>query len=87
MYIATSPLSTDSDPVDPIMFVNSDGSFGTWYAGLVESGVSSFTWGIGTEMYIIRDRYPVDRTADAVFTQTILKVDMERLGAPEYGRD
>ena len=87
MYIATSPLSDNSDPVDPIMFVNSDGSFGTWYAGLAESSVSSFTWGIGTNMYIIRDRFPVDRAVDAVFTQSILKVDMERLGAPEFGRD
>ncbi|MBU0475524.1 MAG: IPT/TIG domain-containing protein [Bacteroidetes bacterium] len=89
MYIATTPLSTNSDPIDPIMYVNTDGSFGTWYPGLITSGVSSFTWGSGTELFVIRDRFPNDRAvvANPGFGQSILKIDMERLGAPDYGRN
>jgi IPT/TIG domain len=86
MYIALSPLDI-GDPIDPIMFVDNDGSFGTWYPGLIASSASTFTWGVGTEMFIIRNRYPADRTAAPTFPQNIIIVDMERLGAPEFGRD
>lgn len=87
MYIATSELLPTSDPVDPVIYVNTNGSFGTWYPGLINSSISSFTWGTGTEMFMIQDRYPADRAVEATFSQSIIKVDMERLGAPEFGRD
>ena len=87
MLLGITPSSQSGDPVDPIMFVNEYGDFGAWYPGLMESSVSSITWGSGTMMYVIRDRYPSDRTLDAVFTQSILQIDMERLGAPYFGRD
>ncbi len=88
MYIATSPLSADTDPIDPIMFFNAtDGSFGTWYPGLLESAISSFTWSSGTNLFVIQDRYPLDRETKPTFNQTIIKIDMERLGAPEFGKD
>jgi hypothetical protein len=88
MYIATSQLLPGSDPMDPIYYVNTDGSFGTWYPGLITSFASSFSWGTGTELFVVRDRYPADRAvaASAGYGQSILRIDMERLGAPVFGR-
>ena len=89
MYIATSLIATTEDPMDPIMFVNTDGSFGTWYPNLIGSYSSSITWGPGINAFIVRDKYvkTVGEEDVTVFTQTILKLNMERLGAPEFGRD
>lgn len=87
MFIGISPSLNNDNPVDPIIYVNRDGSFGTWYAGLIESRITSISWSIGTEIFIVRSRYPSDRALDPIFNQTILAVDMERLGAPEFGRD
>lgn len=87
MYISTTPLSLTSEPIDQIMFVNADGSFGIWYPGLITSYIANLAWGTGTEMYVIRNRYPLDKTIAPTSGQNILRIDMERLGAPEYGRD
>jgi hypothetical protein len=88
MYIAISPLSTSSNPIDPIMYLNTDGSFGVWYPGLITSSISNLAWGTGTEMYAIRKKYITSAaTPVQIFNQSILRIDMERLGAPEYGRD
>lgn len=87
MFIAITPSSKNASPVDPIMFVNSNGSFGTLYAGIISSSSSSLSWGSGTEMFIIKDRFPVDRAISATFQQNILQLNMVKAGAPEYGRD
>ena len=93
MYIAITPVFTLNDPnppVNPLMFVNSDGSFGTWYPNQIVSSASSITWTTGVDAFVIRDKYfTLNDTGEEVIVvpQTILKIDMERLGAPEFGRD
>lgn len=87
MILAITPNSQATAPVDPIMFVNSNGSFGTFYSGLISSSSSYLSWGSGTEMFIIKDRFPVDRAEKATFSQNILKLNMGKVGAPEFGRD
>lgn len=96
MFIAISPRVKDYtdpddiidlDPINPLMYVNSDGSYGTWYPNLIVSALSSVSWGTGNVMYVVRERYPEDRTLDETYSHKILKIDMERLGAPEFGRD
>ena len=87
MFVATTPLVLNSEPIDQVLFVNADGSFGVWYPGLIKSYITSFSWGTGTEMYAVRSRYPADKATAPTSGQNILKIDMERQGAPEFGRD
>ncbi len=93
MYITYTPffvLNDPNPPVNPIMFVNSDGSFGTWYPNQIISSASSFTWSTGVDAFVVRNKYfTLNATGEEVIVvpQTILKIDMERLGAPEFGRD
>jgi hypothetical protein len=63
------------------MVVYLDGTFGTWYEGLILPDIISFTWTTGTNLFATR------KAVDGVSTQNIYKIDMERAGAPEYGRD
>jgi hypothetical protein len=86
MYIATKSISGSEDPMNPIMYVNTDGSFGIWYPDLIGSFASTITWGSDINAFMIRDKY-VNSSDVTVFTQSIFKLNMERLGAPEYGRD
>ncbi|MBU0473748.1 MAG: IPT/TIG domain-containing protein [Bacteroidetes bacterium] len=87
MYIATTASPKNEAPVDPIMVVKSDGSFSTLYAGVISSSSSRLSWGSGTEMFIIKERFPIDRALSAIFSQNILKLNMVKAGAPEFGRD
>ena len=74
MYIGTNAA-------DGVMVVYEDGSFGTWYQGLILPDIISFTWTTGTNIFATR------KTVDGVSSQNIYKIDMERAGAPEFGRD
>ena len=87
MFVATTPLLLNSEPIDQFLFVNADGSFGVWYPGLITSYITSFSWGTGTELFAVRSRYPADKSIAPTSGQNILKIDMERQGAPEFGRD
>jgi len=79
MFITTAPLLEGTEYSDPILFVNADGTFGTWYAGLINAAISDITWTTGTNAFVIQEK-------DANHQQLILKIDMERNGAPQYGR-
>lgn len=74
MYIATNAS-------DGIMVVYPNGAFGSWYKNLILPEIISLTWTTGTEAFVTR------KSVDGISTQTILKIDMERLGAPELGRN
>lgn len=89
MFIATAGIAGSVDPMNPIMYVNSDGTFGTWYPDLIGSFASTITWGTGVNAYMIRDKFVKVVGAEdvTVFTQTVLRLNMEQIGAPEYGRD
>ncbi len=89
MFIATSAIAGAENPMNPIMFVNTDGSFGTWYQNLIESFSSTITWGPDYNAYMIRDKFTrvIDEETVTIYPQSVLKLNMERFGAPEYGRD
>jgi len=74
MYIGTNAS-------DGVMVVYLDGSFGTWYEGLILPDIISFTWTTGTNVFATR------KAVEGISEQSIYKIDMERAGAPEYGRD
>ncbi len=91
MYITISSLATATDffEFEPMMYVNTDRSFGTWYSGLMNSSLSRITWSTGTEIFVIKDLISYNDGSDDVIVvaPAIFKIDMERQGAPEYGRD
>ncbi len=89
MFIATAGIAGSVDPMNPIMYVNSDGTFGTWYPDLIGSFASTITWGTGVNAYMIRDKFVkvVGGEDVTVFSQLVLRLNMEQIGAPEYGRD
>ncbi|MEO8398623.1 MAG: IPT/TIG domain-containing protein [Ignavibacteriaceae bacterium] len=82
-------VGTDRD-VDPIIVVHSDLSFGPLYPGVIENmtKISSFAWDKGIFLYYIRDQVkdPIDATK-ILRTQSVFRLDMQKLGAPHYGRD
>jgi len=74
MYIGTNAE-------DGVIVVYLDGSFGTWYEGLILPDIISFTWTTGTNIFATR------KAVSGVSEQNIYIIDMERAGAPEFGRD
>ena len=80
-FSATGDMYIGTNASDGVMVVYLDGTFGTWYQGLILPDIISFTWTTGTNLFATR------KAVDGVSTQNIYKIDMERAGAPEYGRD
>lgn len=73
MYIGTSKS-------DAILVVHPNGIHETLYPGLLKPVAYTFGWGTDNFSYYTRQR--TDTT-----TQTILKLNMQKLGAPYYGRE
>jgi hypothetical protein len=73
MYIGTSKG-------DAVLVVHPNGTHETLYPGLLKPVAYTFGWGIDNFLYYTRQR--TDTT-----TQTILKLNMQKLGAPYYGRE
>ena len=71
-------VGTDGDEV--IIIVSPDGMHEEFYPGVLAGPVLYFAWDTGDFLYYTRE-------ASSENNQTILKIDMERLGAPHYGRD
>ena len=83
-FSADGQLFIGTNDLDPIKFVNQDGSFGTWYEGVLSPEMISFTWGMENELFVTRARFSGDGIET---TQTILAVNMEKGGASQYGRE
>lgn len=77
-------LYIGTDGIDPIIYVNADGSYGNWYENLIDPKIINFGWGTDVTLYAIRERY-VETGIET--TQTIYSINMEKIGAPEFGRD
>lgn len=78
MYLATNlPL--------PIVYVNADKSTGIVYSRvLLNSPALSLAWGTGNYLYYVRKQIN-DASGAFVLPQTIVKLDMQKPGAPYYG--
>lgn len=71
-------LYIGTDFENPIIAVNPDLTHEEWYPGVLASPADKFVWGNGENLY-----YTIGETG----TRTIIKVNMGRSGAPDYGRD
>lgn len=67
-----------TNDTDPIKYVNTDGSFGDLYAGVLSPEMISFTWGMEEELFV---------TMSNETAQTIYSVNMQKGGAPQFGRE
>ncbi len=78
MYLATNlPL--------PIVYINPDKSSGILYSRvLLNSPALSLAWGTGNYLYYVRKQIN-DATGAFVLPQTIVKLDLQKPGAPYYG--
>jgi hypothetical protein len=81
LKINTIEVSADGDlyigsnkSTDPIYVVHPDKSFEILYPGLITTGVYSLAWGSGNFLYM--------SNIVANLNKTILKIDMQKLGAP-----
>ncbi len=83
-FASDGQLLIGTNDLNPIKYVNPDGSFGDLYDGVLTPDVISFSWGMGNELFVTRARYSGDGLET---TQTILAVNMQKTGAPQYGRE
>lgn len=77
---ADGELFLGTNTVEVMLIIYPDGSFSQWYEGLLTGPVISSSWGGDTNLYYTRAK-----TAEGQ-TQVIYKVNMEKLGAPYFGR-
>jgi hypothetical protein len=73
MYIGT-------DAAESIIVVHPDGSHEPLYPGIFLPITQNFCWGTGTKLY-------ATRYEGKGATQTVLVIEMQKPGAPYYGRD
>lgn len=71
-------IGTNSNKM--LIRVKPDGTSSEWYKGLLYTPFVNMTWGPDANLYFSRGL--TDKQ-----TQSIIKVNMEQLGAPYYGRD
>lgn len=79
-FSAEGDLFIGTDRDEPIIVVYKEGTFKEWYVGLLTGPVRNFAWGLDNYLYYSRGN------SDKL-NPTIFKVDMERQGAPHFGRD
>lgn len=71
---------------ETIVVVHPDKSFSTLYSGLIKEPVLSFSWGNDNNLYYSRGKITnVDGTI--LSQQLIIRVNVEKPGAPYYGRN
>ncbi len=77
-FSADGTLFIGTDNENPIIAVHPDLSHEEWYPGVLTPPASKFVWGNGQHLYY---------TVGATGARTIIKLNMERNGAPHYGRN
>jgi len=77
-------LYIGTDGLNPIIYVNADGTYGYWYENLVSPKIINFGWSTGVTLYAVREEFI---GSGIETTQTIYTINMEKSGAPEFGRD
>ncbi len=84
-FSADGDLYIGTDNSDPVVVVYPDRSFAVWYEGVLAPSMISFAWSTGNQLYMTRAKS--DDGSGGETTQTIFSVNMERAGAPYFGRD
>jgi hypothetical protein len=77
VYVGTS----DRTVAAPVLIISSDGSTTeALYPGIVEPGAERLVWGTGSSLYISRG------SVSTITTRRVLRLDVGKNGAPDYGR-
>ena len=72
---------------EAIVLVHKDKSSSFLYPGvLAETGALSMVWGSGNFLYYIRSQVLDPNTSSVIIPQTIVKLNIQKPGAPYYGR-
>ncbi|NOX66827.1 MAG: hypothetical protein GXO85_13800 [Chlorobi bacterium] len=83
-FTSDGQLLIGTNDLNPIKYVNTDGTFGDLYDGVLNPEMINFSWGMGNELFVTRARFSGNGIET---TQTILAVNMQKKGAPQYGRE
>ncbi|MDZ7309707.1 MAG: IPT/TIG domain-containing protein [candidate division KSB1 bacterium] len=76
VYVGTN----DRTVTNPILMISSDGSQSeALYSGILDPGAERMVWGTGNSLY-------VSRGFSGITTRRVLRIDMGKKGAPDYGR-
>ncbi len=70
-----------TDLVDPLIVVSSSGTASSLYPGLIGTAAKSMSWGTKKNLFYIREY-----TDAGAILHTLVRVDMQKLSAPYYGR-
>ncbi len=74
-------LIIGTDQTDSFIVVNSGGTASSLYPGLINPIVKSLTWGTKKNLFYIREY-----TDAGTILHSLVRVDMQKLSAPYYGR-
>lgn len=78
-------LGTNKDP-DPIIVVHPDKTSEVLYPGIIPASKVIFMyWPSGSTSFYFTREAKSDDTGKLVYSQTIIRVEMQKLGAPYYG--
>lgn len=73
-------LYLGTDHADGIIKVETNGTSGPFYYGVIGAKIISFAWSTGNALYAVRERA-------STATQELIKIDMQKTGAPYFGRE
>ncbi|MFA5803296.1 MAG: IPT/TIG domain-containing protein [Melioribacteraceae bacterium] len=74
-------LIVGTDLIDAFLIVNSSGTVSSLYPGLISPIVKSLAWGTKKNLFYIREY-----TDAGTILHSLVRVDMQKLSAPYYGR-
>ncbi len=74
-------LIIGTDKTDSFISVNNAGAASTFYPGVISPAARSLVWGTKKNLFYIREY-----TDAGAMLHTLVRVDMQKLGAPYYGR-
>ncbi len=74
-------LILGTNQTDSFILVNSSGTGSTFYPGVISPIAKSIAWGTKKNLFYIREY-----TDAGAILHTLVRVDMQKLSAPYYGR-
>lgn len=79
-FAADGDMIIGTNMTDPVVVVHPNGSYETLYPGLLGPNALLFAWGPGNNLYYTREK-------TGTTAQVVMRVDMQKAGAPYYGRN
>jgi len=77
-FAADGDMYVGTDGAEGIVVVHPGGAAESFYPGIVAPTSVAFAWGTGTELFVSR--------AGTAAKKTVVRIEMQKLGAPTYGR-